>query len=317
MNFTWIKKGLVFEPFDRFDWMRQYAQVPTVLELEDKLRIFFTCRPALDDKGKFVSYISFVDVDKQNPTRILYVHNQPSIPLGSVGTFDEFGVHPGSLIRHGNELFFYYQGWSRSDSVPYTTSIGLAISEDDGITFRKFSKGPLFGRNYTDPFLENGFFVFEEDGYFHLFYASCKDWVNLSGKLEPIYNIVNATSRDGINWDRKGVPLFDTKYLKEASGRPCVIKIDGIYHMWFCYRDVESFRNKVNGAYRIGYAFSNDLINWTRDDAKSGIDVSADGWDSEMIAYPFVCNIGGKYYMFYNGNHFGRDGFGYAELTIK
>ena len=48
----------------------------------------------------------------------------------------------------------------------------------------------------------------------------------------------------------------------------------------------------------------------------SGIDVSTSGWDSEMVAYPHVANVDGKILMFYCGNHFGKNGFGYAELKI-
>jgi hypothetical protein len=317
MNFEWKKKGLVFNPTNRYEWMQHYAQVPTILELENKLRIFFTCRPNSDAAGKFVSLVSFIDVEKENPEKILYVHEEPVMSLGGLGSFDEFGIHPGNFLIKDKQLHFYYQGWSRLASVPYVTSLGLAISEDDGLTFRKFSNGPLFGRNYVDPYLENGFFVYEEDGSYYLFYASCKEWIDLSGKLEPVYKIVMATSTDGINWDRNGNELFNPKYELEASGRPCVIKINDLYHMWFCYRNVKSFRGDSDGAYRMGYAYSKDLINWTRDDNMSGIDISSLGWDSEMIAYPYVCKVMDKYLMFYNGNNFGRDGFGYAELIIK
>ena len=44
----------------------------------------------------------------------------------------------------------------------------------------------------------------------------------------------------------------------------------------------------------------------TRDDSKVGIGVSESGWDSKMIAYPHVTQIGNKYYMFYCGNDFGK-----------
>ena len=66
----------------------------------------------------------------------------------------------------------------------------------------------------------------------------------------------------------------------------------------------------------MGYAYSDDLINWTRDDSQAGISISESGWDSEMIAYPHIVKIDEKYYMFYCGNEFGREGFGYAELEI-
>jgi len=49
---------------------------------------------------------------------------------------------------------------------------------------------------------------------------------------------------------------------------------------------------------------------------KAGIDVSQDGWDSQMIEYPHIAKINNKYIMFYCGNEFGKNGFGYAELEL-
>lgn len=102
------------------------------------------------------------------------------------------------------------------------------------------------------------------------------------------------------------------KYL-EATHRPSVIYKNGIYHMWFCYRGIEDFRNGSD-AYRIGYAWSNDLKNWNRDDKRAGINISKEGWDSKMMAYPDVVETLYGTYMFYNGNGFGQSGFGYAVL---
>jgi hypothetical protein len=84
--------------------------------------------------------------------------------------------------------------------------------------------------------------------------------------------------------------------------------------MFFCYRHATDFRRNRNRSYRIGYACSADLRRWTRDDARGGMDVSASGWDSEMICYPHVFRCDDAVYMLYNGNEFGRHGFGVAVL---
>ena len=78
-------------------------------------------------------------------------------------------------------------------------------------------------------------------------------------------------------------------------------------------RGSEGFRSREKG-YRIGYASSDDLVHWTRDDALAGIDVSDDGWDSEMVAYPHVFELDGQIFMAYLGNSVGGDGFGLAVL---
>ena len=83
--------------------------------------------------------------------------------------------------------------------------------------------------------------------------------------------------------------------------------------MWFCYLGSRDFRDGET-AYRIGYAHSDDMKRWTRDDHQTGIDPSDDAWDSKMIAYPALAVANDRTLMFYNGNGFGVEGFGYATL---
>lgn len=78
--------------------------------------------------------------------------------------------------------------------------------------------------------------------------------------------------------------------------------------MWF------SYRSGTGETYRIGYAISSDGKQWKLALNETGIDVSASGWDSEMIEYPFVFDHEGRRYMLYNGNGYGKTGFGLAVL---
>ncbi len=80
-----------------------------------------------------------------------------------------------------------------------------------------------------------------------------------------------------------------------------------MYHMWFSYRG-------AGNRYRIGYAQSQDGQQWDLQLGKVGINVSESGWDSEMIEYPFVFDHKGARYMLYNGNGYGKTGFGLAVL---
>ena len=56
------------------------------------------------------------------------------------------------------------------------------------------------------------------------------------------------------------------------------------------------------------------MMRWTRDDSAAGIDVSDAGWDAGMLCYPHVFWHRDQVYMLYNGNAFGRGGFGLAVL---
>lgn len=123
-----------------------------------------------------------------------------------------------------------------------------------------------------------------------------------------------ASSDDGINWVKYGKDLINNKIGEdECQASPDVFFLNGKYHMFFSYRHNFDFKTREKG-YRIGYASSDDLWNWVRDDARAGIDISETGWDSEMISYPHVFDLGEIIYMFYQGNQIGKSGFGLAKL---
>jgi predicted GH43/DUF377 family glycosyl hydrolase len=313
-NFIWKKQGKIFAPDGRYEWMQSHSQNPSVLILEDRLRVYFTCRPKRDASGNVSAVTTFVDLDKEKPSEVVYVHDSPILPYGNIGTFDQFGVMPGAVVKVGGEVWLYYVGWMRCQGAPYNHAIGLAVSKDDGMTFSRMGKGPLFGRTLKEPFLQNSPYVMRgDDGTFHMWYSSGIDWLKYRQRMESIYVLMHAVSRDGINWEREGIPCIKYKVEYECQTNPTVIKIGDRHHMWFCYRYGLDFRNDARG-YRIGYAWSDDLASWHRDDDLGELPPSNEGWDSQMVCYPCVVHVSNKYYMFYSGNYFGRDGFGYAIL---
>lgn len=308
----WKKKGLIFEPNARYDWMQTHAQIPYPVEFDDYLRIYFATR------GKYVnglceSYGAYVDVDKNDFTKIISVSEKPIMKHGGIGEFDEFGTMPASVIRINNKYYMYFCGWTRAVSTPHKEEIGLAVSED-GDFFTKLGPGPVIGESLYEPYLHSYPVVYEFEKKYHMFYHTGVRWIEGIDRMETQYLLRHAVSDDGINWERDYKNILETRVEYESQTSPAVFYKDGIYHMYFCYRYGLDFRNVPERGYRIGYAYSTDLINWTRADGLAGIDVSESGWDSEMIAYPSVTKINDKYIMFYCGNAFGKQGFGYAEL---
>jgi predicted GH43/DUF377 family glycosyl hydrolase len=135
----------------------------------------------------------------------------------------------------------------------------------------------------------------------------------INGRYEHTYELRSCVSDDLVNWTRPNQPLFPNRLPNESHTRPTIIFLEGKWHMWFCYRGTQDFRDGAD-SYRIGYAWSTNLKDWVREDDNAGIGPSAEGWDSKMIAYPCVVSVRDKVLMFYCGNGFGRAGFGYAEL---
>lgn len=304
----WIKKGLLFKPDKKIEWMKSHAQVPTALIKEDRIRIYFSSRPQRN-----LSLTSYIDLDINNFHNILYVEPNPILKLGEIGSFDEHGIMPSSVIEMNKKIYFYYSGWSRCSDVPYRNYTGLAISNDGGSLFKKISKNPIIKKEMHEPYSATSPFVIYENKFWHMWYCSGTDWFRINNELVHTYDIKYAHSNDGINWITTNKPVIKQINKYEAITRPTIIEIDGIYHMWFCYRGSRDFRGGKD-SYQIGYAHSNDLKIWERNDDYAGISCSNSGWDSEMIAYPNVIKLNNKIIMFYNGNNFGADGFGYALL---
>ena len=226
---------------------------------------------------------------------------------------DEHGIMPAGVLRYENKVYLYYSGWSQRCSVPYTNLTGLAISEDNGKTFNKISKGPILGINMHEPYSATSPFVFFENNLFHMFYCSGTNWFKKNNKYEHTYDIKYSYSRDGINFYQDGKEIIKQKNIEEAITRPVILKKNNLYHMYFCFRGSNDFRDGRD-AYRIGHAYSEDLKYWNRNDEETVIDLSKDGWDSRMLAYPYVIQTPYGTYLFYNGNGFGQSGFGYALL---
>jgi len=312
--FHWEKRGLIFAADGRYDWMQTYAQCPTVLQLDDRLRIYFACRPKADAVGRYVARTTFVDVDRNDPGRILDIHDRPILPLGTLGAFDQFGIMPGCVLNVNDEIWLYYVGWSRCDGVPYDAAVGLAVSRDGGVSFSRLGRGPVLGRSLKEPFLHGSISVFRKRDVFHGWYVCGTDWIEVNGRAEAIYVLVKATSVDGVSWHGDGRAFLPPLVDLECQASPTVVEFEGTFHMWFSYRWGTDFRNPGRG-YKLGYAWSSNLEDWHRDDSLSDLAPSLQGWDSEMVCYPCVVPVDNRLFMFYSGNYFGRDGFGYAEFS--
>ncbi|MGE8449154.1 MAG: hypothetical protein ACN6OP_00750 [Pseudomonadales bacterium] len=314
--FKWKKLGKVFDPKDQNtpNWMHEFAQSPSVLIERDYVRVYFCSRPKPGADGQYLSYISYIDLDRNNLQKILRVSDKPVLTLGQHGTFDEFGTYPVSVCRDGAEIRAYYAGWTRCESVPFNAAIGLAISRDGGNNFERAGTGPILSYSPDEPFLQGSPRIRKFDGHWQLWYVAGKEWVTTTGKPEPIYKIRMATSADGINWVKHGKDLIADKLGDyECQACPDVTWRDGRYHMFFSYRDIRNYKSR-EGGYRIGYASSPDMLNWERRDELVQLELSENGWDSEMINYPHLFELDGTAYMLYQGNGMGREGFGLAVL---
>ena len=276
------------------------------------LFIYFCAR---DNQGRTIP--TFVDLEMNNLCNVTKINTKPLLSFGREGTFDENGIMPTCVVKDENKVLMHYTGWSPRVKSSYGLAIGLAISSDNGLTFEKYSDGAIIDRSINDPIFPAGSVVMKDNDVWKMWYISCTEWKIVNGKTEPVYLIKYADSDDGINWKTSKNICINYKYDGEALGRPWVIKENNIYKMWYATRGSLDYRKKDGQHYKIGYAESNDGINWIRLDEIAGITTSETGWDSEMITYCSIYEFNNNKYMFYNGNGFGKSGFGYALLDYQ
>jgi hypothetical protein len=316
----WERLGRIFDPTQHRlpRGCKEFAKAPQALLLDDRVRVYFTTVER-DAVGKLLSLVAFVDFETDMRS-IIQVSREPAVELGGLGCFDEHGIFPMNVVRIGDgTIYGYVTGLNRKISVSTDAAIGLVVSTDNGVTFhRRYGAGPVLSASLHEPFLVADAFVKHVDGRFHMWYIHGTRWIRPDPGAAPdrVYKIAHATSEDGIRWVREGRRIVaDRLNGEECQALPTVFHRDDAWHMVFCYRQAHGFRSEAHNAYRLGYARSTDLVNWQRDDGRTGIDVSDSGWDSQMQCYPHAFQLGDETYLLYNGNEFGRHGFGLARLV--
>jgi len=296
----WQRLGLVLPPHGT-GLRLTHAMLPTPLVLADRLRLFYaSCDATL--RGR----IFRVDLALEDPRQIIDLAADPVLDLGPSGAFDQDGVNPAHVLRVGNRLLLYYIGWNRiSDEIPYTLLTGVAISEDDGLSFHRLSPHPVLPPTDEEAFFRTAPFVFPvPEGLAMLYIGGGTFFDGPAGKRLPTYDLCAATSADGLAWrPRPGGPLLrpDGRRGVIGFGRPVLWHHQGSPSLMLSLRTVD------------GYT----LLRRDPETPEPGwlpmLAGSAGAWEAEMTCFGAPCSAGPWEYLFYNGNQFGRTGFGLAR----
>lgn len=308
-RYFWLKRGFIYKPYKESSLWIDHAMAPAPIMIDNStIRIFMG---GWDTNN--ISRIYYIDVDANNPSSVKNIITTPVLDIGEYGCFDDNGVFPGHVYRHKKKIYLYYTGFQKLDKIPFSNFSGLAISADNGMTFKRVSKAPVMDRKDEGLFTRAGISIIVKDNIFHTFYAVGNSWHFVNGKNRPVYEINYITSNDGIHFGESGRTILTCDYdVEHGLGRPQICEFNDIYFVFFT-------RRFLNFKYGIGVARSNDLINWKRiDNWLDTIQLGQAGeFDSDMIYFPAFINTGTKQYLFYVGNGYGMDGFGYAELKKK
>ncbi|MEZ8128746.1 hypothetical protein [Enterovibrio norvegicus] len=307
MKLKWQKLGHVFNHSTKSEWIEDSALTPTPILLdEDRIRVYCGFR---DRQG--VSRIGYVDVSAKDPSIILKVSDKPSLDIGSDGAFDDNGVILGDVIRVENGILrMYYVGFQLVKKAKFLAFSGVAESADNGETFQRKSNVPILDRSDEGLTINAIHSVIKEKNKWRIWYAAGNDWQEIAGVSYPKYNIRYTESFDGLTIDLTSVNelCVDVEGDEYRIGRPSVFKINKVYIMFYT-------KGGITGKdYFPGVAYSEDGVNWKRNDECFGLTMSEDGFDSIHLCYPRLITVGSRVFCFYNGNYMGKEGFGVAEL---
>lgn len=299
---VWLKQGRVFASDGTDAWARGYASFPTAeVRTNGEIRIYYTSLDA-DKQGR----TGYVDVDADDPRRILRRGREPVLDIGGMGDFDECGANVFAVASLAGRRLFFYQGWQHTTKAPYLIFTGVAGEGGEGEALHKLQRTPVLDRTADEPYMRAAPFVLAEGGGLRMWYVSCERWRLVDGAPRYHVHIRTATSADGMRWATDPSVCLSPVGDEYAVGRPSVLRTASGYEMWFSVRS-------ATRPYRLGHARSVDGVHWQRSDTPEAlIGPSPDGWDAEMICYPYVLEHDGRRHLFYNGNRHGHSGFGVA-----
>lgn len=295
--------GLIFDPENHLPTGYTYASNPVAVNLNssnNQIRIFFSSR---NEKGKsYVFYADFTYI--KNRFKHIYTSAKPSLSPGIPGLFDEDGISIGSIIFHQREMWLYYLGWQLQNSVPWMNTIGLAKSSSMGKDFVRFGKVPIMDRSEEDPFSMSYPWVMRTDSRFEMWYGSNRKWGKTKRDMEHV--IKHAWSVDGIQWTRDPKAVFPLNETMQAMSRPTVISSDQRVHMLLSVKDRD-------GKYSLRYAIRENDKPWIM---KNNSFYPSGAWDSQSQSYPSFFKMGNEVFVLYNGNGYGKTGFGIFKFGI-
>lgn len=291
--------GHIFNPKGVFSWATSHALQPTPYLTDEGIRVYCGFR---DVDG--VSRVGYVLLDEDNPAIIKGVSKGPVLDIGEPGCFDDNGVVPCFLYSQNEYLYLYYAGYQLVNKIKFQVFGGIAVSEDGGGTFERLSIVPFTDRTDAEPFFRVTHSLIKKSDDYLFFYGGGNRFIKIEKKVFPSYNIRMFASKSFDSQSDNGVVILDFENADEYRiARPYVYEDYGMLYMLY-------YLAKTDGSFEIQRAKSEDWITWKRDDEFKIAGVRED-WELNMMAYPAYIRTKNLDLIFYNGNNYGENGFGF------
>jgi predicted GH43/DUF377 family glycosyl hydrolase len=230
---------------------------PTVIKENDTFKMWY-CGAGIDHRSRILYAYS---IDGINWTKYLggaYVLN-----IGSAGQWDSKWLDTPEIVQTPTGYNLYYFGDTTDTPNHYTAAIGLATS-NNGVNWTKYSGNPVLSKgdslSWEAKWIESPAVLYD-NGMYKMWYTGVgRDW-----RIKIGY----ATSPDGVTWTKYA---FNPVLSTGSSGSwddmwvavPAVIKHNNRYELWYSALSEADLTNGRYDTIRIGFAFSDDGINWTK-----------------------------------------------------
>ncbi|MCS6961839.1 MAG: hypothetical protein NZT61_04975 [Deltaproteobacteria bacterium] len=306
----WKKLGCVFNVTGSNRLKLSHAQLPVVLPLsDDTIRVYFASRDENNVSRPFFFEATIIN----DEFKVTYENDEPLLEIGRKGQFDDSGVMFSSWLKDEDKLLMYYIGWTRKVSVPYQLAIGLAVSEDGGMSWKRYSEGPILNANHVDTFCVSRPVVHQTDQ-FVMLYLSSEGWVQKDQEYEISYTVGLTKSDNPFFWggEKKRLEFFPDEYACSPSS---ILPLGDEYYVFISGRKVFAFRDETDNAYRIYCTKTRDFKTWSQPWVVKGLEPEGSGFDSKMSEYPWCFKLKDNIYCVYNGDGFGKTGIGLAKLV--
>ncbi len=284
-----------------------YAQIPAIYKHKNKYHILYADRDSQINKS-FTKYAIF-----DEEFNLIKSIDKPFYKPDRVGFFDSDGAMPSQFIELNNKLYLTFNGWNALSNC-YLNAVGLIeiAFENDEMIFVNVSPTPFLGRNIDNPSSAVVPWITYDNDLFHVIYIGTNEWVNVNGKNEPLYYLKYANGKNLESIRTKNHQIIQDIEKNEVYSRPSYFTIDEYQILSFSSRLINDFRDGEN-SYRIQFAISKkgDYENWER---KNFVFLPNLDWCNKQTCYSHFLENKNEILMFFNGNSFGKSGFGVVSF---
>lgn len=240
-----------------------------------------------------------------DPPRLVHV-SDPVLDCGEPGAFDMNGAGYPWLVEDGDLQRMFYVGWMRlGGRVPFRNQMGLAERHGDRGPFRRRSRASWFPATDAEPIGTGSCSVDRlPSGRWRMLYVNFVRWEVGSPTVSHRYNLRQAFSNDGLNFDRDASTVaIELSDGEVAIGTPAPRWVGAAQEILFTAR-VRDYR-----LYAVPVGPDGNILR-----ERTRLDIAAAAWDGQMQCYPKVLRHAGLDYLFYCGDGYGRAGVGMVPL---